>query len=365
MVTATLFPGRYIQGVGAIHSLGKEISKLGNFAFLLCSPTIYRELLPEIRESLEKDIRIMPEKFGGECCDEEITRLTAIARKTECDVVVGLGGGKTLDSAKAIAHYLKTPVLIVPTVASTDAPTSALSMIHEPSGEIKRPLWLEHNPNVVLLDSEIIANAPVRFLVAGMGDAISKWFETDSCRRKKVTTRTGYKGSLIAYTLGALCYQTLIKYGPKARKDCEKHTVTRALEQVIQANTLFSGIAFESGGLAAAHSFDGGFSLLKQTHNNLHGEIVGFGTLISLFLTNKSQDIIDEMYSFCEAVGLPTTLANIGLHNISDDDLIRVAERVCSKGSIIYHESVPISVGAVIKAIKAADAEGKRRRKLS
>ncbi len=362
MITAALFPGRYIQGAGAIHSLGREISRLGNFAFLLSSPTIYRELLPEIRESLEKEIRITAEKFGGECCDEEISRITEIARKSRCNVVVGLGGGKTLDSAKAVAHYLKIPLVIVPTIASTDAPTSALSMIHEPSGEIKRPLWLENNPNVVLLDTEIIANAPVRFLVAGMGDAISKWFETDSCRRKKVTTRTGYKGSIIAYSLGVLCYRTLIKYGPKARKDCVKHKVTRALEQVIQANTLMSGVAFESGGLAAAHSFDGGFSLLKETHGNLHGEIVGFGTLISLFLTHKPQAIIDETYSFCEAVGLPTTLAGIGLHNVSDNDLTRVAERVCSKGSIIYHESVPISESIVIKAVQEADAEGKRRR---
>jgi glycerol dehydrogenase len=362
MVTATLFPGRYIQGSGAIQSLGREISRLGKCAFLLCSPTVYRELLPAIKESLEKETRIIPEKFGGECCDEEISRIIRIARKTKCDVVVGLGGGKTLDAAKAVAQHLKTPVVIVPTIASTDAPTSALSMIHEPTGEIKRPLWLERSPNVVLLDSEIIARAPARFLVAGMGDAISKWFETDSCRRKQVTTPTGYKGSLIAYTLGELCYQTLIKNGPKAKRDCQAHKVTRALEQVIQANTLLSGISFESGGLAAAHSFDSGFSLLKETHQNLHGEIVGFGTLISLFLTNKDQDIVDEVYSFCGEVGLPTTLADIGLHNTSENDLNKVAERVCAKESIIYHESVPISVHLVIEAIKAADKEGKRRK---
>ena len=362
MVTATLFPGRYVQGPGAIQSLGQEVSRLGDSAFLLCSPTVYRELLPEVNSSLEKETRVIAEKFGGECSDEEITRVTGIAKKAKCNVVVGLGGGKTLDTAKAVAHYLKIPVVIAPTIASTDAPTSALSMIHEPTGEIKRPLWLEHNPNVVLIDSEIIVRAPARFLTAGMGDAISKWFETDSCRRKQVSTSSGYKGSIIAYSLGVMCYQTLIKYGPKAKKDCDAHQVTRALEQVIQANTLLSGISFESGGLAAAHSFDRGFGLLKETHHNLHGEIVGFGTLISLFLTHKDEEIIDEVYSFCEAVCLPTELADVGLHKVSNEDLIKVAEKVCAKDSIIYRESVPISVSLVVKAIRAADSEGKRRK---
>lgn len=362
MITATFFPGRYIQGDRAIQTLGREISRLGKSAFLLCSPTVLRELFPEIKESLEKEVRIIAEKFGCECSDEEITRVIGIARKTDCDVVVGLGGGKTLDTAKAAAQYLKKPVVIVPTIASTDAPCSAVSVIHEPTGEMKQPFWLEHNPNVVLLDSGIISRAPVRFLIAGMGDALSKWFETDSCRRKQATIPTGYKGSLIAYSLGALCYQTLIKYGLKAKKDCEMHKVTLALEQVIQANTLLSGLSFESGGLAAAHSFESGFSLLKETHGSLHGEIVGFGTLISLFLTGKDKDIIDEVYSFCEEVGLPTTLADIGLHNASEGDLNKVAERVCAKDSIIYNESVPISKKAVIQAIRAANEEGKRRK---
>jgi glycerol dehydrogenase len=362
VITATLFPGRYIQGAGAIQNLGKEISRLGKSAFLLCSPTVYRELLPEIKKSIEEECRVVTEKFGGECSEEEITRVTGIAGKKKCAVVVGLGGGKTLDTAKAVAQYLQVPVVIVPTIASTDAPTSALSMLHKPTGEIDHPLWLEHNPNVVLLDSEIISQAPARFLVAGMGDAISKWFETDSCRRKQVTTPSGYKGSIIAYSLGAMCYQTLIKYGPKARKDCEAHKVTTALEQVIQANTLLSGLSFESGGLAAAHSFDGGFLQLEETHHSLHGEMVGFGTLISLFLTNKDKDIIDEVYTFCEEVGLPTTLADIGLHKVTSADLKKVATKVCEKRSIIHNESVPISTKAVIESIKAADKEGRRRK---
>lgn len=363
MITATLFPGRYIQGAGAIHSLGQEISRLGKSAFLLCSPTVYRELLPEIKKTLESETKIVTEKFYGECSEEEITRVTGIAGNKRCEVMVGLGGGKTLDTSKAVAQNLGIPVVIVPTIASTDAPTSALSMLHEPTGEIDHPMWLKNNPNVVLLDSEIIAKAPARFLVAGMGDAISKWFETDSCRRKRVTTPTGYKGSLIAYSLGALCYQTLIKYGPKAKRDCEKHQVSTALEQVIQSTTLFSGLSFESGGLAAAHSFEGGFTFLKETHGNLHGEIVGFGTLISLFLTNKDKDIIDEVYTFCEEVGLPTTLDDIGLHNVSDVSLKKVSTRVCEKKSIIHNESVPISVRVVMDAIKAADEEGRRRKK--
>ena len=364
MITTTVFPGRYIQGYDALKGLGKEIARLGSRAFFICSPTVYSRILPAIQNDPGYSVKITAEKFGGECSDEEISRERQIAKKTGCDVIIGMGGGKTLDSAKAVAYYLKKPVIIVPTIASTDAPCSAVSVIHKPTGEMQGPLSLDRNPDVVLVDTHIVTQAPMRYLVAGMGDALSKRFEADSCRRKGAPnmTNTGHTGSMTAYALGDLCYQTLIRDGLAAVKAGLEQKVTPEVERIIEANTLLSGLAFENSGLAGAHAIEIAFSFSKETHQNLHGEIVGFCTLASLFLTNKDRALIDEVYTFSRSVKLPTTLADIGLGKATENDLLKTAHIVCSPGGLIYNEPVQVDEKAVVAAIQAADKEGKRRK---
>jgi glycerol dehydrogenase len=221
------------------------------------------------------------------------------------------------------------------------------------------------NPDVVLVDTKIIAEAPVRFLVAGMGDALSTRFEAESCQAKYAVNMTfpGDIGSITAYALAQLCYQTLLEYGLAAKRACELRSVIPALEHIVEANTLLSGLGFESCGLAGAHGIQIGFTALKETGNYLHGEIVAFGTQASLFLTDKKTEIIDEVYTFCESVGLPTTLAEIGLPNVTDSSLAKVAEVIMDKENPVHNESIPISRDSIIAAIKTADYTGRMRKR--
>src|SRR5208283_79977 len=122
------------------------------------------------------------ERFGGESSQEEVDRLTNVAKAQGCDVVVGIGGGKAIDTAKAVGYGVQAGVAIVPTIASTDAPTSAVAVIYTSDGAFLRYLFLPRNPDLILVDTGVIAKAPVRYLVAGMGDALSTWFEAESCR---------------------------------------------------------------------------------------------------------------------------------------------------------------------------------------
>lgn len=364
MISKTIFPGSYIQGAGALKRLGPEIARLADTAFAVCDPFVIDNLLPAFREETAEKARLTIEPLRGECSDEEIERLAGLATKAGARAVVGMGGGKTLDAAKALAHDLKVPVVIVPTIASTDAPCSALSVIYTPEGKFKRYLILPRNPDVVLVDTGIIAQAPVRFLVSGMGDALATWFEADSCKKKFAPNISGDLGSMTAYALARLCYDTLIEYGLTAKISCEAHAVTPALEHVVEACTLLSGLGFESGGLAAAHAIHNGFTVLEAVHDRFHGEKVAFGTLASLFLTDKPGSVVAEVYSFCEAVGLPTTLAEIGLREASDAELTKVAEAACAENETIHNEPVPVDPGTVLAALKAADGEGRRRKKI-
>lgn len=362
MISTTIFPGRYVQGYDALQSLGDEVARFGEQATLLIDPFVAENLLDGFLPSLQVKVKVTVEDFGGECSDEEIGRLVNRAQSTKPAVIIGVGGGKTLDTAKATAYEMKLPVIIVPTIASTDAPCSALSVIYTADGEFKRYLLLPSNPNVVLVDTKVIANAPARFLVSGIGDALATWFEAESCRVKYAGNMTGKIGSMTAYALAELCYETLLTYGVQAKAACEAHISTSALEKVVEANTLLSGLGFESGGLAAAHAIHNGLTALEETHHYFHGEKVAIGTLASLFLTGKEPEMIDEVYEFCEAVGLPTTLAAIGLDKVSDADLMLAAEKACAKGETIFNELVPVTPQLVFQALKAADVEGNRRK---
>ncbi|GFE69363.1 glycerol dehydrogenase [Chroococcus sp. FPU101] len=362
MLSTTIFPGRYVQGRDARKRLGEELSRYGEKGIVICDSFVYEKLLSDFEPYMKDGVDVFIEKFGGECSDEEINRLLNIIHEAKFHFVVGLGGGKTMDTAKAVAYEAKLPVVIIPTLAASDAPCSAVSVIYTSEGEFKRYLFLPHSPNLVLMDTQIITNAPVRFLIAGMGDALATWFEAESCMKKYAPNMTGDLGSRTAYSLAKLCYETLLEYGLTAKTACETHIVTPALDHIVEANTLLSGLGFESAGLAAAHAIHNGLTVLEQTHHYYHGEKVAFGTLTSLFLTDKPIKTIDEVYSFCESIGLPTTLADIGLSEISDEKLMKVAQASCLEGETIHNEPIPVTPDLVFSSLKAADAEGKRRK---
>lgn len=189
-------------------------------------------------------------EFGGESSAQEIDRLVDLGR--HCDFVIGVGGGKTMDTAKAVASKLNLSVAILPTTASTDAPCSALSVIYTPEGEFERYSFFHANPDVVLVDTSVIAHAPARFLAAGMGDAIATNVEARLCKAS-----LNFGGGLqteVASAIGNRCEEVLLKYGKQAYEANKAQVVTAAFEAVVEANTLMSGLGFESGGLAAAHA---------------------------------------------------------------------------------------------------------------
>lgn len=365
MITTAIFPGRYVQGQGALSILGEEASRLGSKALLLCDPYVLEHMLDAVQAGLDGRLPALPVRFGGECSDEEVARLRELAEREGANVILGIGGGKTLDTAKALAYEMRARTLIVPTLASTDAPCSALSVIYHADGSFKRYLVLPHNPDTVLVDTEVIVRAPVRLLVAGMGDAFATWFEADHCRSTRGANMTGRQGPLTAYALARLCHETLLEYGPLAKLSAEQGVVTPALEHIVEANTLLSGLGFESGGLAAAHAIHNGLTVLADTHHAWHGEKVAIGIQAMMFLADQKPELIDTVFDFSMAVGLPVTLADIGLATVDDAQLLQVATRACAPGETIHNEPAEITPQRVLAALKVADAEGRRRQALA
>lgn len=362
MLYTANFPGRYIQGQNILGKLPEETAKMGSRVFIIAGGTAFSSILPPLLKEWKGRIDAKVEKFTGECSDEEIKRLLGKCKGAKFDFVAGIGGGKCLDAAKCVGGALKLPVVIVPTIASTDAPCSAISIIYSTSGCFKRIEYHGRNPSFVAVDSSVICKAPPRFLISGMGDALSTWFEARSCRSTCSFNECGGHGLLSAFALAELCYNTLLEYGPAAVAACELQVVTPALEKIIEANTLLSGLGFESAGLASAHSIHNGLTRLKGTHSMFHGEKVAFGTLAGLFLSGHTGKVLDEVYGFCEKVGLPTTLSDIGLKKVSRNELLDAAEGACASGESIHHEPFSVTAETVRDAMIAADAYGRARK---
>ncbi len=361
MFKKAVFPGKYIQGAGALRELPTLVGVLGRSGMILASRSAKNKVLA----SCDIDCAahsISVEEFRGECCEEELGRVTELLARNKADVLVGMGGGKTIDTAKIVADRAGLTVVIVPTIASTDAPCSGCAVIYSRDGIFQQVAYQRHNPAAVLVDVAVIAAAPSRFLVAGMGDALSTWFEARSCDRTQSPNECGGLCTMAGLSIARLCYDTLLAYGKEARTACDLHLVTPALERIVEANILLSGLGFESAGLASAHSIHNGLTALEETHAFYHGEKVAFGVLAGLQLTDAPPEESAVVYTFCESVGLPTTLADIGLGKATTKELRTVAERACAPEQPIHHEAGEIDAGKVLNAIVAADAIGRRRR---
>ena len=361
MANIIIAPGKYIQGQGELSNIGTYTRPLGESAFVLISKSGYQRVGGQVEESFKAaGCAVHFEYFNGECSKNEINRLKAQLNELGATVVVGIGGGKIHDTAKAVAHYAGKPVVIVPTIAGTDAPCSALSVIYSDEGVFEEYLWLPANPNVVLVDTDVVSKAPARLLVSGMGDALATYFEAQATADSNASTCAGGKITNAALVLARTCYETLLSDGLKAKLAVENHVCTKAVENIIEANTYLSGIGFESGGLAGAHAIHNGFTVAPETHSLYHGEKVAFGTLVQLVLQNADMEQIEEVLDFCMSVGLPTTLADLGLADADPKVIRAVAEAASVPGETIHNMPMEVTADKVYAAILTADALGRQ-----
>lgn len=374
MRKAFISPTKYVQGEDELLNLGYFVRTFGDSALLIAHPDDVSRVKDKLDYTMNKfNIKFVESGFHGECSRQEVARLQALAAQHQCSCTIGLGGGKAIDTAKCVAEG--EALIIVPTIAATDAPTSHSAVLYTPEGAFDDYAYFKQSPSVVMIDTTVIANAPTRFLVAGMGDALSTYFEARATSRSYSNVNAGLpcgvregvsagaKGTLASMALAKLCYDTLLEDGLKAKLSCDRNVVTPALENIIETNILLSGLGFESGGLAAIHAIHNGLTALEGTHHYYHGEKVAFSTIAQLVLENADQAEIQEVITFCDSVGLPICLADLGVDTISNEELMEVAAKACIAEESIHSMPFPIAEEAVAAAIIVADQLGREFKK--
>jgi glycerol dehydrogenase len=358
---AFIAPHRYVQGPGVLGEIGRylAITRIKRVAVLMSARAAEGE-----GRTLESGLRaagIAPVhcRFDGETSLIEIERHVEALRPAPIDALVTLGGGKCIDAGKAIAHRLGVTVIVVPTLASNDAPCSALSVLYTPAGVYEAVEFYPLSPLFVIVDTEIVAAAPERYLVAGMGDAMATWYEARACRRNPASLiGSGGAQTIAACALGEVCAHTLFEHGIGASAAVRSKRIDSSLEAVVEANTLLSGLGFESAGVAVAHGIAQSYTAVPQVHAHfLHGEEVAMGTLAQLVLEDAIEDA-RRVATFFAAVGLPVHLGQMGL-----DREQRAAIDTLVDGTMAWPYTVnmpiPVTADLVRRAILDADALGR------
>ncbi|CAJ1773042.1 Glycerol dehydrogenase [Aeromonas salmonicida] len=361
-------PKKFIIGHDLLPQLHDHVKDFGDNALLVSDEFILERVREEaLAGLLQAGLKGRVEKFNYECTDIEIRRLCDLAEQQGANVIVGIGGGKTLDVAKAVAFYLRRPVVLFPTIASTDAPCTALAVIYNQAGEFERYLFLPQNPDVVIADTAIIAAAPARFFAAGVGDALATYFEARACYRADginlVGKRPSRTGLGLAWPgLAKLCYELLGENIEMAMDAIHHHVTTPALEQIIEATIYLSGVGAEAGGLAAAHAVNNGMSVVPDLHRAQHGEKVVFGLLTQLVLERAPQTEVDEVMRIIQVAGLPMTLQEMGLTHFIESEWRKVAALACDPLDTMVNMPMAVSEQDVYNAMIAANAMAERYR---
>jgi glycerol dehydrogenase len=367
-------PGCYIQEKGVIQHIGRFALPLGQRPFVLGDETVLSAVKGACVKSFSQ-VHLIPrfELFGGECCWEEIHRLVSLVREAKVDVIVGTGGGKALDTAKTVAWHTGLPIVTVPTSAATCSAWSNISPVYTPDGLYIKTLNLDKNPDVALVDSEIIAQAPVRLLCAGMGDSLAKWYEAGvSTQKIEIDSPTE-----IALSLAEMTREKIFRHGLKAKEDADRNLCSQQLEEITYNNILITGLIGGLGGekcrSAAAHAINYGIRVLEPARHSLHGEIVSFGIVVQLIMERKNassdqKEMIDQeieklmkLYSDLE---LPLTLSEIGLSDFDSQQLKVATRKICKKGSSIHRLPFPVNEEMVYDALLETDKRGKEFKRM-
>lgn len=320
-------PRRYVQGPGVLASIGAELAAIGKSAVLLADKRVMA-LSATIIEKSAKDagvsLRTIP--FNGEVTYDEIARIVAEIGEDIPDVIISAGGGKTIDTGKIVSRDIGAFFVSVPTIASNDSPTSHIAVIYDADHKLVGVEENKGNPELVLVDTDVIIKAPLKLLSAGVGDALVKVFEVEQCINSGGTNVFGAKSPLTALALARACYDTVRENLDAAYEAHAKGVPNAAFEALVEAAVLMSGLAFESGGLSVSHGMTRGLSAVPGVAQALHGHQVAYGLLVQLELENRDETFMQDMRAFFKKAKLPLKLADLGADQTSNSTITTIAD---------------------------------------
>ncbi|MFC5452373.1 iron-containing alcohol dehydrogenase family protein [Paenibacillus aestuarii] len=354
-------PEQYWNEPDILLKSGSLIAPYGKKALIIAGQKALKAASHTFLDSLDQaGITFTIAEFSGKVTEEEIEVYTATAAEQQADVIIGVGGGKVLDVSKAVGGKLRIPVVAVPTVAATCASWAAVSILYDDLGRSSGHILNERSPVLVLADTRVLASAPKRYLASGIGDAIVKWYET-------VVNLSDDPDGLdirIATQTGKLALERLRVHALQAYDTAGSGRVTPALTETIDAVIALAGLAGTVQGLTAraaiAHAIHNSLTFIPQTGGTLHGEKVAFGLLTQAVLERRAEQEINELALWLHKLGLPITLAELGISQDPAVIAIQIAKGVRLREGAAKGLSFDVNESLLAQAIRQADQWGQR-----
>lgn len=321
--------GRYYQGPDAINLLPDIIKKEGKTVYVLIDEFFYDDYKVSLKAKLEAEgIVCACFKAERQISDASIARMKedVLAMSQMPDVFVGIGGGKTCDAIKCMGDIFKRPILEMPTALATDAPPTSHSMVYYDDGSSYLYAHLR-SPEYVVVDTTITVNAPWITFSAGLGDALATYYESvaiDAFGYPTLAGRDKFRRTRTGMMIARLCFDILMENGIEALECAKRHELSKAYEDTAEALTLLSGLGVENTGCSVAHGLE------KYIHEIarkpvLHGQGVGYGTLVQILLEKRPEEEFLKVYQWCKSVDLPVCLADFGVIDRIDETIEKLA----------------------------------------
>lgn len=329
-------PMTYRQGENVLWNHLEDILAFGQKGLIVTDGFVYQMLGERLYQKLTK--------LGGEMFVWVIEE----DRPSETfDYIVALGGGRAIDLGKALAFESNASCIVVPTSAATDAPTSRISVKYH-NGYFEKYSYYAKSPDLVLIDTAILINSPVHFLTAGIADGLSTSIEARTVRENSGVNTLGAAPTLAAEAIAEKCREVLLEFAEEAVEANEKHIITPAFEAVVEANTLLSGIGFESGGLSIAHALHNAMaSLWGNEIKGSHGQIIALTTLQQLRIEGREEELARYQTLF-EKLALPNFYEELSIFPAAEE-LKKVTELAFSPEDGILRSHSPATKTNVYK----------------
>ncbi len=352
-------PTRYVSSPGAIKDLGTYGLEYGRRALILHDGDLPRWILEAAAKPLEKEEIVYKFKvFGSFSSEEAVGECEGAARSMQAEFLIGLGGGRCLDTAKFVAERTKLPLITVPTSSATCAGWAALANYYDEKGVYQFGHVPAKGPDLLLLDLELAASAPPRYLAAGMIDAAAKWYESAVTRRP-----TEDVASATALKVAGEIKELFFEKGVEAYTDSVNKKLSAAHCQMMESNILQAGLVGGLGGIkirtAAAHALHHAMTRILTTTPYIHGEKVAFGILAQLVMTHRPDAEMKELLEIYKKLNLPRTLAQVGLSADRPEELKIIADYACNPKSAIHKMVVTVGPEEVFQSLIEADRIGK------
>lgn len=349
-------PQEYECSAGVLNSLVDRLEKRGvKKAVIVHGNESWRKARSHFSELLNSDFFIELTVFNGECTYEEVERIHDFAKTHESDTIIGVGGGKVMDTVKYAAAKSGLNSVLIPTLASNCAPWTPISVMYSEEGICLGFDVHTAQVDLLLVDPELIMTSPINYLIAGLADTLAKWYESE--RILSLPEYAQHPFLSLAKAAAYQCKTVIIDKGHEAIDSMTDMNLTQAfttiVDTIIAVSGLVGGLGDKYARTTIGHAVHDKLTVYPQTHAFLHGEKVAYGIMVQLSFEDK-WDEIKSLLPLYDTLNLPKSLRDLHLGKLTDNEVKSFSDNITGDGALVA-SGYPISAEKLYESIQSLE----------